>query len=183
MAWSRRPGRENGLSAAGGRGILLGKICPGISGIRPERSGAPITAYNRISTRRCNIHSNIYAPDYVVVVDEGLIACVDVTAGLKESGAIIINTQKSPEEVRPLLGGYTGRVCTIDANRISREVLGKAFPNTPMLAATVKVSGVVEPEKFSRDMEESFHHKFATKPQVIAGNMQVLKRSMEEVQG
>lgn len=160
-----------------------GKYVQGFPEYGPERSGAPITAYNRISNSRCTIHSNIYEPDYVVVVDEGLIGCVDVTAGLKADGAIIINSKKSPEEIRPLLRGYTGRVCTIDANAISREILGKAFPNTPMLAATVKVSGVVEVEKFKADMEESFHHKFATKPQVIAGNMQVLTRSMEEVKG
>ena len=160
-----------------------GKYVQGFPEYGPERSGAPITAYNRISNSRCTIHSNIYEPDFVVVVDEGLIGCVDVTAGLKADGAIIINSKKSPEEIRPLLRGYTGRVCTIDANRISKEVLGKSFPNTPMLAATVKVSGVVEVEKFKADMEESFHHKFATKPQVIAGNMQVLTRSMEEVQG
>jgi pyruvate ferredoxin oxidoreductase gamma subunit len=160
-----------------------GKYVQGFPEYGPERSGAPITAYNRISTQRCNIHSNIYQPDYVVVVDEGLMECVDVTAGLKPDGAIIINSSRSPEELRPLLGGYPGRVCTIDANRISKEILGKVFPNTPMLAATVKVSGVVDPEKFTQDMEESFRHKFATKPQVIAGNMQVLRQSMEEVQG
>lgn len=160
-----------------------GKYVQGFPEYGPERSGAPITAYNRISNTRCTIHSNIYEPDFVVVVDEGLIGCVDVTAGLKADGAIIINSKKSPEEIRPLLRGYEGRVCTIDANAISREILGKAFPNTPMLAATVKVSGVVEVEKFKADMEESFHHKFATKPQVIAGNMQVLTRSMEEVKG
>lgn len=160
-----------------------GKYVQGFPEYGPERSGAPITAYNRISNSRCTIHSNIYEPDYVVVVDEGLIGCVDVTAGLKADGAIIINSKKSPEEIRPLLRGYEGRVCTIDANAISKEILGKAFPNTPMLAATVKVSGVVEVEKFKADMEESFHHKFATKPQVIAGNMQVLTRSMEEVKG
>ena len=160
-----------------------GKYVQGFPEYGPERSGAPITAYNRISDTRCTIHSNIYEPDYVVVVDEGLMECVDVTAGLKETGAIIINTRKSPEEVRPLLRGYKGRVCTIDANRISKEILGAAFPNTPMLAATVKVSGVVDPDKFKADMEESFHHKFATKPQVIEGNMRVLTQSMEEVQG
>ena len=160
-----------------------GKYVQGFPEYGPERSGAPITAYNRISNSRCTIHSNIYEPDYVVVVDEGLIGCVDVTAGLKADGAIIINSKKTPEEIRSLLRGYEGRVCTIDANAISKEILGKAFPNTPMLAATVKVSGVVEVEKFKADMEESFHHKFATKPQVIAGNMQVLTRSMEEVKG
>ena len=160
-----------------------GKYVQGFPEYGPERSGAPITAYNRISDQRCGIHSNIYEPDYVVVVDEGLLESVDVTAGLKDTGAIIINSAKAPEELRPLLGGYQGRVCTIDANRISREILGSAFPNTPMLAAAVKVSGVVDPDKFTADMEESFHHKFASKPQVIEGNMNVLRRSMEEVQG
>ena len=85
-----------------------GKYVQGFPEYGPERSGAPITAYNRISNSRCTIHSNIYEPDYVVVVDEGLIGCVDVTAGLKADGAIIINSKKSPEEIRPLLRGYTG---------------------------------------------------------------------------
>ena len=89
---------------------------------------------------------------------------------------------KSPAELRPLLKGYEGRVCTIDAGKISEEELGKNFPNTPMLAAIVKVSGVVEPDAFVKDMEASFKHKFASKPQVIEGNMRALKRSMEEVQ-
>ena len=158
-----------------------GKYVQGFPEYGPERMGAPITAYNRISSDRCTVHSNIYEPDYVVVVDETLISAVDVTAGLKKEGAIVINSGKSPEELRPLLKGYEGRVCTIDAGKISEEELGKNFPNTPMLAAIVKVSGVVNAEEFVQDMEASFKHKFATKPQVIEGNMRALKRSMEEV--
>ena len=160
-----------------------GKYVQGFPEYGPERSGAPITAYNRISSERCGIHSNIYEPDYVIVVDEGLLSCVDVTAGLKETGAIIINSSHTPDELRARLNGYQGRVCTIDANRISRDILGQVFPNTPMLAAAVKVSGVVDVDKFTSDMEESFRHKFSSKPQVIEGNMKVLKTSMEEVQG
>ena len=159
-----------------------GKYVQGFPEYGPERMGAPITAYNRISDERSTVHSNIYEPDYVVVVDETLISSVDVTAGLKAYGAIVINSGKSPDQLRPLLKGYAGRVCTIDAGRISEEELGKNFPNTPMLAAIVKVSGVVEPDAFIKDMEASFHHKFASKPQVIEGNMRALKRSMEEVQ-
>ena len=158
-----------------------GKYVQGFPEYGPERMGAPITAYNRISSERSTVHSNIYEPDYVVVVDETLISAVDVTAGLKKEGAIVINSGKSPEELRPLLKGYEGRVCTIDAGKISEEELGKNFPNTPMLAAIVKVSGVVNAEEFIQDMEASFKHKFATKPQVIEGNMRALKRSMEEV--
>lgn len=159
-----------------------GKYVQGFPEYGPERMGAPITAYNRISDERCTVHSNIYDPDYVVVVDESLIETVDVTKGLNPEGAIIVNTPKSPAEVRKELGNYPGRVCTIDARRISEEILGKNFPNTPMLAAAVKVSGVVNADQFVSNMEASFKHKFATKPQVIAGNMTVLTKSMQEVQ-
>ena len=158
-----------------------GKYVQGFPEYGPERMGAPITAYNRISDERCTVHSNIYNPDFVVVVDESLLECVDVTAGLSPEGAIIINTDKEPADVRPLLAGDPGKVCTIDARAISEETLGKNFPNTPMLAAAVKVSGVVDPDRFVQDMEASFRHKFATKPQVIAGNMNALTKSMQEV--
>ena len=159
-----------------------GKYVQGFPEYGPERMGAHITAYNRISSERSTVHSNIYFPDYVVVVDETLLSSVDVTAGLKEEGAIVINSGKAPAALRPLLKGYTGKVCTIDAGRISEEELGKNFPNTPMLAAIVKISGVVDADEFIQDMEASFHHKFASKPQVIEGNMRALKRSMQEVQ-
>ena len=159
-----------------------GKYVQGFPEYGPERMGAPITAYNRISDVRCSIHCNIDNPDYVVVVDETLLETVDVTHGLSPEGAVIVNTAHSPAQIREKLRGWQGRVCTIDARRISEETLGKNFPNTPMLAAIVKVSGVVEPDAFVKDMEASFKHKFASKPQVIEGNMRALKRSMEEVQ-
>lgn len=158
-----------------------GKQVQGFPEYGPERMGAPITAYNRISDGQNRVHSNIYNPDYVVVVDETLLHSVDVTAGLSEDGAIIINSSKEPAELRELLGGYKGRVCTVDAEKISVATLGKNFPNTPMLAATVKVSKVVENDKFLQDMESSFRHKFSSKPNVIQGNMEALKLSMEEV--
>src|SRR5574344_2150076 len=110
----------------------------------PERMGAPITAYNRICDEHITVHSNIYEPDYVVVVDDSLIKSVPVTAGLKENGAIIINTTKSPEEIRESLGGYKGKICTIDAREISVACLGAYFPNTPMLSAVIKVSKIMD---------------------------------------
>lgn len=147
----------------------------------PERMGAPITAYNRISKNPCTIHSNIYNPDYVVVVDESLLSTVDVTAGLNPEGGIIINSPKAPEELKPLLGGYTGDVYTVDARRISEECLGKYFPNTPMLAAVVQVSQVVDSGQFVANMRDSYQHKFASKPHVIQGNMDALITAMKEV--
>lgn len=160
-----------------------GKYVQGFPEYGPERMGAPITAYNRISDEPCTIHSNIYTPDYVVVVDESLLSSVDVTAGLDPEGAIVINSARSAETLRPLLRGYPGRVYTVDARRISEECLGGYFPNTPMLAAIVAVSQVLEPNRFVADMEASFRHKFATKPQVIEGNMNCLTQSMKEVLG
>ena len=158
-----------------------GKYIQGFPEYGPERMGAPITAYNRIGNTPIRIHSNIYEPDYVVVVDDSLLEAVDVTAGLKPDGAIVINTTKSGNELKPLLNGYTGDVYTIDARKISLETLGKYFPNTPMLAAIVKVSGVIEEKDFLADMEGSFKHKFAKKPEVIDGNMRALEMALKEV--
>lgn len=158
-----------------------GKYIQGFPEYGPERMGAPITAYNRISNKPIRIHSNIYEPDYVVVVDDSLLEAVDVTAGLKPDGAIVINTTKSREELKTLLNGYSGDVYTIDARKISLETLGKYFPNTPMLAAIVKVSGVIKEKDFLSDMEGSFKHKFAKKPEVIDGNMKALEMALKEV--
>ena len=161
--------------------FMSGKYIQSFPEYGPERSGAPITAYNRISDERCSIHSNIYEPDYVVVVDETLLESVDVTAGLKKEGAIVINSSKSAKELRPFLRGYEGKVFTIDAATISRKHLGGYFPNTPMLAAIVQVSGCVEKNKFLEDMKTSYQHKFAKKPQVVEGNLNCLAEAMEEV--
>ena len=120
-----------------------GKYIQGFPEYGPERMGAPITAYNRISDKPITIHSNIYEPDYVVVVDDTLLESVPVTAGLKKEGAIVINTTKSPEYLKEKLNGYDGNIYTIDARKVSEETLGKYFPNTPMLAAIVKVAGIM----------------------------------------
>jgi pyruvate ferredoxin oxidoreductase gamma subunit len=161
--------------------FLAGKYVQGFPEYGPERMGAPIAAYNRISDERCASHSNIYKPDYVVVVDETLLVALDVTAGLSEKGAIIINSDKSPDQLASKLKGYKGKVCTIDASKIALETIGRNIPNTSMLAAVVKISGVISEEEFISKMETSFKHQFATKPQVIEGNMAALKRSMQEV--
>lgn len=158
-----------------------GKYVQGFPEYGPERMGAPITAYNRISTNEIRVHSNIYDPDFVVVVDEGLLDVVDVTDGLKESGAIVVNTQKTPDEIKEKLNGYNGNVYTIDARKVSKACLGKYFPNTPMLAAIVKVSQVMPWDTFMAEMEVSFQHKFSSKPEVIEGNMNALKMAYEEV--
>ena len=158
-----------------------GKYIQGFPEYGPERMGAPITAYNRISDTPITVHSNIYEPDYVVVVDDTLLESVNVTACLKSTGAIVINTTKSADYLKSVLKGYEGKIYTIDARKVSMECLGKYFPNTPMLAAIVKVTGIMSDEAFIKDMEGSFKHKFAKKPEVIDGNMNAIKMALNEV--
>ena len=159
-----------------------GKHVQGFPEYGPERMGAPITAYNRISSDVIRVHSNIYDPDFVAVVDETLLHTVDVTAGLKKEGAIIVNTAKSKEEIMPQLNGYEGRVVTIDARTISEEALGKYFPNSPMLATVVATTGVMPKETFLHEMRASYKHKFAKKPEVIDGNMKALEMAFAAVE-
>lgn len=159
-----------------------GKYIQGFPEYGPERMGAPITAYNRISDKPITIHSNIYEPDYVVVVDDTLLETVPVTSGLKNTGAIVINTTKNAEEIKGLLKGYEGKVYKIDARKISEEALERYFPNTPMLAAIVKVSKVMSDEELLNDMKGSFKHKFAKKPEVIEGNMKALEMALNSVE-
>ena len=158
-----------------------GKYIQGFPEYGPERMGAPITAYNRISDEPITIHSNIYYPDYVVVVDDTLLESVDVTSGLKEDGAILINTTKPAEVLKKELKGYKGDIYTLDARKISLETLGKYFPNTPMLAGIVKISGIMTDDELIEDMKGSFKHKFAKKPEVIDGNMKALEMALKEV--
>ena len=156
-----------------------GKYVQGFPEYGPERMGAPITAYNRISNNVIRVHSNIYTPDLVVVVDETLLDAVNVTAGLKENGSIIVNTDKDKEEILPKLKGYKGNVYTVDARKISVDALGKYFPNSPMLAAAVAVSKVMDEDTFINEMRASYQHKFAKKPEVIDGNMKALTMTFE----
>lgn len=156
-----------------------GKYVQGFPEYGPERMGAPITAYNRISNNVIRVHSNIYTPDLVVVVDETLLDAVNVTAGLKENGSIIVNTDKDKEEILPKFKGYKGNVYTVDARKISVDALGKYFPNSPMLAAAVAVSKVMDKDTFINEMRASYQHKFAKKPEVIDGNMKALTMTFE----
>ena len=115
-----------------------GKYIQGFPEYGPERMGAPITAYNRIDDNVIRIHSNIYEPDYVVVVDDTLLGAVDVTQGLKANGAILINTNLDGEQVKQKLNGFSGKIYTIDASKIAIETIGKNFLTLPFLLLLLK---------------------------------------------
>lgn len=160
-----------------------GKYIQGFPEYGPERMGAPITAYNRISDTPIRIHSNIYEPDYVVVVDDSLIGAVDVTSGLKDNGAIVINTNEDIDSLRKKLNGFSGKIYTIDASKISLECLKANFPNTAMLAAVVNITKIMSKEELVDNMKDAFSHKFAKKPEVIEPNIEALLRGYDEIKG
>ena len=160
-----------------------GKYIQGFPEYGPERMGAPITAYNRISDTPIRIHSNIYEPDYVVVVDDSLIGAVDVTSGLNDNGAIVINTNENIDSLRKKLNGFSGKIYTIDASKISLECLKANFPNTAMLAAVVNITKIMSKEELLDNMKDAFSHKFAKKPEVIEPNMEALLRGYDEIKG
>ena len=160
-----------------------GKYIQGFPEYGPERMGAPITAYNRISDTAIRTHSNIYEPNFVVVVDDTLISAVDVTNGLKEDGAILVNTSLDVSEIQKMLPNYSGKIYTIDASKISMECLKANFPNTSLLSAIIKITGIMDKETLEQNMLDSFKHKFAKKPDVIEPNMEAVRRAWDEVKG
>lgn len=169
--------------------ILLGKVAStagkyiqAFPEYGPERMGAPVVAYNRISDQRVVVHSQIEEPDLVVVLDATLISTINVTEGLKEKGQIIVNCHLSAEEMKEKLA-FSGQLYTINANQISEEELGKVFPNTPTLGAVVKVTGLFSIEQFLKEVEKELKDKFADKPEVIQGNLNCIQRAFQEVQG
>ena len=146
----------------------------------PERMGAPVTAYNRFSTQKLTVHSNIYEPDIVVVVDETLIGQTDICAGIKNDGLIIINTI-SNSNVNWLKEDFGGRCFAVDASGISKQCIGRDLPNTALLAVVVKLGAIMEAQSFFENMKGSFEHKFASKPEVIEGNLKAIHEAWEKV--
>ncbi len=149
----------------------------------PERMGAPVLAFNRISEGKMTLHCQIESPKIVVVLDPTLLEVVDVTENLAPGGKVLVNTNQKPEKIRKKLGLEPGQVFTCDANKISREEIGAVFPNTPMLGALVKVGNVLPIDQFRGKIEEEFSSKFSSKPEVVEGNLNALDRAIQEVQG
>jgi len=149
----------------------------------PERTGAPVSAYNRLSPKPIRIHSGIENPDIVVVLDPTLIGKVDVTSGLKENGKILINTTKKPQEIRKELGLKNSiKVYTIDAYDISLRTLGKPIPNTPMLGALIKATGILNFEHMLESVREKLTSKLGRKGgDIVDKNIEAIKIAYNEL--
>ncbi len=157
-----------------------GKYSQGFPEYGPERSGAPIKGYTRISEGPIRMHSAVYHPDIVIVLDPSLLESVDVCEGLKEGGPVIINTNLSPADVRKQFSFLQGKnLWVLNANRISKDEIGRAMPNMPLLGALVKVTGVVKLESVTADIREKFAAKFS--PEVLKGNIKAVERAFQEV--
>lgn len=148
----------------------------------PERMGAPIQCFNRLSKHPISIYCGVTDPDMVAVVDPTLLEVVDVTSGLVEGGVIIVNTELSPQELREKIGkSNSWKVYTLDATKISMETLGRFMPNIPMLGAIIKITGLLTEEEASAFLKTTFGKKFPEK--VVEGNVAALKRAFQEVKG
>lgn len=160
----------------------LGKYVQGFPEYGPERMGAPILAFNRISDEPIHIHSNVINPQIVIVLDATLLG-PKVSEGVGEDGVYIVNTPKSPDQVRAALKIKGGKVFTVDANQISLDTIGRVIPNTPLMGAFVKATNLISFDEFMEKVKGQLEKKFATKPEVIDGNLKAIERAYQEVKG
>ncbi len=147
----------------------------------PERMGAPLRAFNRVSDDPITLHCQVTNPKIVVVVDPTLIGAVDIAEGTDENAVFLINTHETPEEIKSRLGFTTQKVYCVPATRISTKQLGRPMPNTPLLGALAKISGIFDLEGLIADVEENFGKKFSSG--VVKANINAIKQAYEEVQG
>ncbi len=157
-----------------------GKHSQGFPEYGPERMGAPIRGYTRISEQPIRLHCPINHPDIVLVLDATLLESQHVDEGLSEDGAVIVNTSESPADIRKRLSSDKGTVYTVNATQIAIEEIGRAIPNTPMIGALVKVGGFLKLETVYHDIEKKFLKKLGERG--VQGNINAVKRAYEEVQ-
>jgi len=161
--------------------ISAGKYGQAFPEYGPERSGAPIRGFTRVSSQPVRRHCAVDEPDIIIVLDETLFASGDLCEGLKEGGVLIVNTPKSPSEIRQISGFKKGKVFTVDATKIALEEIGRNIPNMPMIGALAKTTSILKLE----DIYSSVKHKFLKKmgEKIVQGNIEAIKRAYKEVKG
>jgi len=153
--------------------IGVGKYAQGFPSFGPERRGAPVAAFSRIDERKIKVRSGIYQPDVVIVLDSSLIGLVNVTEGLKPDGILIVNTIKTPQDVKKELN-FSGIVATVDATGIARKEMGVPIANTTMIGALLKMIGIMKLDA----MKEAVEHRFG---RLAPKNLTAMKRAYEEI--
>jgi pyruvate ferredoxin oxidoreductase gamma subunit len=159
--------------------IEQGKYAQGFPDYGPERMGAPIRGYNRISDQPVRRHCDVRNPDIVVVLDPTLIGTDDMTSGLPEDGVVLVNSGKSPAELRQALKLEGRKVYTVDAEGIALKEIGRPIPNSPMIGALLKVRALADIKKMEAILAKKFAGKFSDK--IVQGNLTAMRRGYEEV--
>jgi len=153
--------------------IGKGKFAQGFPSFGPERRGAPVAAFSRIDDKKIKVRSGIYKPDVVIVLDSSLIGLIDVLDGLKPEGNLIVNTPKTPEEIRKELK-FSGSISTVDGTHIAREEMGVPIANTTMIGALLKIIGVMDIDA----MKEMVEHRFG---RIAQKNLNAMRRAYDEI--
>ena len=184
IRWHGRGGQGAKTAALllGDAALASGKYIQAFPEYGPERMGAPVASFNRISSKPILLHSSVLNPDIVVVLDPTLIESVNVTEGMGEGGVLIVNTERSSKDVKNDCGVKGGiKVFTVDASKISIETIGRDIPNTPMLGALIKATGIMDFNQMLEDTKAKLQKKFKNKPEIIDGNVKAIERAYNEV--
>ncbi len=181
IRWHGRAGQGAKTAALllAGAALKEGKYIQGFPEYGPEREGAPIKAFTRISESPILVHCSVVNPEAVVVLDSTLLEAANVTEGLGDEGILLVNSKSSPKKIRERLKFNQGRVFTVDATSISLEALGRNLPNMPMLGALIKVSPLIKLETLLSSAREKFEKKFSSK--IVESNISSIGKAYEEV--
>lgn len=183
IRWHGRGGQGAKTAALllGEAAINAGKYVQAFPEYGPERMGAPVASYDRISDKEITIHSPVINPDAVLVLDETLMDSIDVTNGLLEKeGVLIVNTPFSKEDILKKIN-WKGKVIVLDASKIAQETIGRPIPNTPMMGALIGAIKIMDIDSLIEDTKHKLEKKFRSKPEVIEGNLNAIRQAYEEV--
>lgn len=182
IRWHGRGGQgaKTASQFIGEAALDAGKYIQAFPEYGPERAGAPIRCFTRIADKLINIHSPITDPQVVVVIDPTLLDSIDVTEGLKEDGALLVNSDQDPKAIREKLKFKKGKVATVDATKISLETLGIPMPNTPMLGALLKVKDIVSMDVLINQVKNKFLKKIGAEK--TDANIEGIRRAYKETE-
>ncbi len=183
VRWHGRGGQGAKTAALlfGEAAMETGKYIQAFPEYGPERTGAPMQSFNRLSDEPIRLHSGVKNPNVVIVLDPSLLDVTDVTQGLVEGGYLIVNTQEPPEKIKEKVKRDDIKVAVVDATGIAMKHIGKNVPNTPLLGAMVKVTQVLDFEKMLEVIEKKFSIKFRGREEIVKGNIESIKKAYEEV--
>ncbi len=156
-----------------------GKSSQGFPEYGPERMGAPIRGFTRLSEEGIRLHCPIEHPDVVVVLDDTLLGMPMITEGTTDDTVFVINSEAAPAEIRKVLGIAKGTVMCVPATKIAIDEIGRPIPNTPMIGALIKATECIQLESVKNNVKKKFLDKFGER--VVQGNIRAIERAYEEV--